>query len=58
MPRQWRVQEQEEHATAENGVPSLSIVFNLLAILLCLKGIREATRELHCQAHSIATHQV
>lgn len=31
--------------------PVLCIVFNPLTILLCLNGIREATRELYCQAH-------
>lgn len=46
------------HATAGNEVASLCFVFNLLATLLCLNGIREATRELPCQAHSMATHQV
>lgn len=29
----------------------LCTVFNPLTILLCLNGIREATRELYCQAH-------
>lgn len=42
---------QGEHTTAGDRVPLLCIVFNPLTIILCLNGIREATRELYCQAH-------
>lgn len=42
---------QGEHTTAGDRAPLLCIVFNPLTILLCLNRIREATRELHCQAH-------
>lgn len=42
---------QGEDTSAGDTEPLLCIVFYPLTILLCLNGIREATRELYCQAH-------